>query len=239
MKTNQDFKILIADDEPDILEFVCYNLIKEGYNVSTARNGVEAIAQAKKIQPHLILLDIMMPEIDGVEVCRELRSLPAFRDTIIAFLTARGEDYSQIVGFEVGGDDYIAKPIRPRVLLSRIAALLRRTGQEAPPAVAVKEVKNDKIIELGDLRIDREQYLVFKAPQVEPLVFAKKEFELLFLLATKPNRVFTREEIFSQVWGSDVIVGNRTIDVHIRKIREKIGEDYIKTIKGIGYKFSD
>jgi two-component system alkaline phosphatase synthesis response regulator PhoP len=237
MKTNQEFRILIADDEPDILEFVCYNLIKEGYNVSTARNGVEALAQARKLHPHLILLDIMMPEMDGVEVCRELRALPEFRDTLIAFLTARSEDYSQIVGFEVGGDDYIAKPVRPRVLLSRIAALLRRTSSE--PSAVVAEVKNDKIIEIGDLRIDREQYLVFRNGVEEALVFAKKEFELLFLLATRPNKVFTREEIFSQVWGSDVIVGNRTIDVHIRKIREKIGEDYIKTIKGIGYKFTD
>jgi two-component system, OmpR family, alkaline phosphatase synthesis response regulator PhoP len=238
MKTNQEFKILIADDEPDILEFVCYNLIKEGYNVSTARNGVEALAQAKKLHPHLILLDIMMPEMDGVEVCRELRALPEFRDTLIAFLTARSEDYSQIVGFEVGGDDYIAKPVRPRVLLSRIAALLRRSASEQSVA-PTEAAKNEKVIEIGDLRIDREQYLVFRNGVEEALVFAKKEFELLFLLATRPNKVFTREEIFSQVWGSDVIVGNRTIDVHIRKIREKIGEDYIKTIKGIGYKFTD
>lgn len=238
MKTNQEFKILIADDEPDILEFVCYNLIKEGYNVSTARNGVEALAQAKKLHPHLILLDIMMPEMDGVEVCRELRALPEFRDTLIAFLTARSEDYSQIVGFEVGGDDYIAKPVRPRVLLSRIAALLRRSASEQSVA-PTEAARNEKVIEIGDLRIDREQYLVFRNGVEEALVFAKKEFELLFLLATRPNKVFTREEIFSQVWGSDVIVGNRTIDVHIRKIREKIGEDYIKTIKGIGYKFTD
>lgn len=236
MKTNQEFRILIADDEPDILEFVCYNLIKEGYNVSTARNGLEALEQAKKIHPHLILLDIMMPEMDGVEVCRELRAMPEFKDTLIAFLTARSEDYSQIVGFEVGGDDYIAKPVRPRVLLSRIAALLRRVSEPSAPA---ETTKNTKIIEIGDLRIDREQYLVFKEGEEEAFIFAKKEFELLFLLATKPNKVFTREEIFSQVWGSDVIVGNRTIDVHIRKIREKIGENYIKTIKGIGYKFAD
>ena len=236
MKTNQEFRILIADDEPDILEFVCYNLIKEGYNVSTARNGLEVLEQAKKIHPHLILLDIMMPEMDGVEVCRELRAMPEFKETLIAFLTARSEDYSQIVGFEVGGDDYIAKPIRPRVLLSRIAALLRRVSE---PSAATENTKSTKIIEIGDLRIDREQYLVFKEGESEPFIFAKKEFELLFLLATKPNKVFTREEIFSQVWGSDVIVGNRTIDVHIRKIREKIGENYIKTIKGIGYKFAD
>ncbi len=237
MKSNQDYRILIADDEPDILEFVCYNLIKEGYQVSTARNGVEALQQARKMQPHLILLDVMMPEMDGVEVCRELRQNPDFKDTLIAFLTARSEDYSQIAGFEVGGDDYISKPVRPRVLLSRIAALLRRAGSTEGGETV--EVKNEKVINLGELCIDREQYLVFKQSETEPLVFAKKEFELLFLLATKPNKVFTREEIFAQVWGSDVIVGNRTIDVHIRKIREKIGEDYIKTIKGIGYKFQD
>lgn len=239
MKSNQDYRILIADDEPDILEFVCYNLIKEGYQVSTARNGVEALQQARKVQPHLILLDVMMPEMDGVEVCRELRQNAQFNDTLIAFLTARSEDYSQIAGFEVGGDDYIAKPVRPRVLLSRIAALLRRAGSSENGSENDSEAKNDKVITLGELRIDREQYLVFKDSEPEPLVFAKKEFELLFLLATKPNKVFTREEIFAQVWGSDVIVGNRTIDVHIRKIREKIGEDYIKTIKGIGYKFQD
>lgn len=238
MKDNSEFRILIADDEPDILEFVCYNLIKEGYNVSTARNGVEAIEQAKKVKPHLILLDVMMPELDGIETCRELRSLPDFNNTIIAFLTARSEDYSQIAGFDVGGDDYIAKPVRPRVLISRISALLRRL-QPANAAVAEsdEEIANPQVIHIADLTINREQYLVFKENTDESIVLAKKEFELLYLLATKPGKVFTREEIFTTVWGSDVIVGNRTIDVHVRKIREKIGEDYIKTIKGIGYKF--
>lgn len=230
MKEANEFKILIADDEPDILEFVTYNLIKEGYQVSTARNGSEAISMAKKVQPHLILLDIMMPELDGVEVCRELRANPDFNNTIIAFLTARSEDYSQIVGFDVGGDDYITKPIRPRVLLSRIAALLRRYGNS--PA-AENDEKN--IIRIADLVIDRSKVIVTKG-EVD-ILLAKKEFELLYLLASKPGKVFTREEIFKSIWGNDVIVGNRTIDVHIRKIREKIGEDYIKTIKGIGYKF--
>ena len=229
MKEAKEFKILIADDEPDILEFVSYNLVKEGYQVSTAKNGSEAIELAKRIKPHLILLDIMMPELDGVEVCRELRSNPDFKNTIIAFLTARSEDYSQIVGFEVGGDDYITKPIRPRVLTSRISALLRRYSN-----VPTDSEDND-IIKIADLNIDKTRVLVYKGE--EEIVLAKKEFELLYLLASKPGKVFTREEIFKVVWGNDVIVGNRTIDVHIRKIREKVGEDYIKTIKGIGYKF--
>jgi two-component system alkaline phosphatase synthesis response regulator PhoP len=229
MKEAKEFKILIADDEPDILEFVSYNLVKEGYQVSTAKNGVEAIEQAKKIKPHLILLDIMMPELDGVEVCRELRSNPEFKNTIIAFLTARSEDYTQIVSFEVGGDDYITKPIRPRVLTSRISALLRRYSN------APSDSSDKDIINVADLSIDKVKVLVYK--NNEEIVLAKKEFELLYLLASKPGKVFTREEIFKIVWGNDVIVGNRTIDVHIRKIREKVGEDYIKTIKGIGYKF--
>ncbi len=228
MKEAREFKILIADDEPDILEFVTYNLIKEGYQVSTARNGSEAIEMAKKVKPHLILLDIMMPGLDGVEVCRELRSNGEFKDTIIAFLTARSEDYSQIVGFEVGGDDYITKPIRPRVLISRIAALLRRYNK-------TEEKDENEQIEIADLVIDKTKVLVIKGEK--EIILAKKEFELLFLLASKPGKVFTREEIFKTVWGNDVIVVNRTIDVHIRKIREKVGEDYIKTIKGIGYKF--
>jgi two-component system alkaline phosphatase synthesis response regulator PhoP len=234
MKENHQFRILIADDEPDILEFVCYNLIKEGYQVSTARNGSEAIAAAKKFQPHLILLDIMMPELDGVEVCKELRSMPEFGQTIIAFLTARSEDYSQIVGFDVGGDDYITKPVRPRVLISRIGALLRRFQTNQAEA----EEPNKQLIQINNLNIDKDRVTVTKveAPD-EPILLAKKEFELLLLLVSKPGKVFTREEIFKQVWGNDVIVGNRTIDVHIRKIREKIGEDYIRTIKGIGYKF--
>lgn len=229
MKEANEFKILIADDEPDILEFVTYNLIKEGFQVSTARNGSEAVEMAKKVNPHLILLDIMMPGLDGIETCRELRSIPEFKNTIIAFLTARSEDYSQIVGFEVGGDDYIMKPIRPRVLISRITALLRRYSNTSTD----DDSKN--VIKIADLVIDKTKVLVFRG--TEEIVLAKKEFELLFLLASKPGKVFTREEIFKVVWGNDVIVGNRTIDVHIRKIREKVGEDYIKTIKGIGYKF--
>lgn len=227
---SSEYKILIADDEPDILEFVCYNLSKEGFEVSSATNGLEALRKAKEVKPHLILLDIMMPEMDGVEVCKELRAIPEFENTVIAFLTARSEDYSQIVGFEVGGDDYITKPIRPRVLISRINALLRRFNK--------KNTQVDKnVIQVADLYINKEQFIVQKQGAEEKITLAKKEFELLCLLASKPGKVFTREEIFNKIWGSNVIVGNRTIDVHIRKIREKVGEDYIKTIKGIGYKF--
>ena len=228
--STEKYRILIADDEPDILEFVCYNLTKEGFDVSTASNGLEALQKAKEITPHLILLDIMMPEMDGVEVCKELRAIPQFENTIIAFLTARSEDYSQIVGFEVGGDDYITKPIRPRVLVSRINALLRRSSK--------KHSKTDtNFIEVADLRIDKEQFIVQQQDNNRKITLAKKEFELLYLLASKPGKVFSREEIFTKIWGSSVIVGNRTIDVHIRKIREKVGDNYIKTIKGIGYKF--
>ncbi len=222
-------RILIADDEPDILEFVRYNLNKEGFEVSTASNGLEALHKAKETHPHLILLDIMMPEMDGIEVCRELRQISAFENTIIAFLTARSEDYSQIAGFEVGGDDYITKPIRPRVLVSRINGLLRRYNKKSNPDKA--------IIQAGNLIINKEQFVVQKEGEKEKITLAKKEFELLCLLASKLGKVFTREEIFNKVWGHGVIVGNRTIDVHIRKIREKIGDKYIKTVKGIGYKF--
>lgn len=228
---NNEFTLLVADDEPDILEFVTYNLNKEGFIVHSASNGIEAIRIAKETNPHLILLDIMMPELDGVEVCKELRSLPQFEETIIAFLTAREEDYSQIVGFEVGGDDYITKPIRPRVLISRINALLRRFNKKSNVG------QTDNIIEIGDLRINKEKYIVRKKDDQQDIILPKKEFELLYLLASKPGKVFSREEIFNKIWGSEVIVGTRTIDVHIRKIREKVGEKYIKTIKGIGYKF--
>lgn len=226
---NADIRILIVDDEPDILDFVKYNLDREGYQTSTASNGRAAIKLAKTFKPHLIILDIMMPDMDGVEVCRDLRSQPEFQETIIAFLTARTEDYSQIAGFDVGGDDYITKPIRPRVLVSRIGALLRRLqpGQQVQNEASTMKV--------GNLVIDKERVMVYKGEEM--IVLAKKEFELLCLLAGKPGKVFTREEIFKNVWGTDVIVGNRTIDVHIRKVREKVGEDYIKTIKGIGYKF--
>lgn len=225
---NTPVKILVVDDEPDILEFIQFNLERSGFQIDTAENGLQAIKKAKEFRPDLIILDIMMPELDGVEVCRELRSMPEFNSTLIAFLTARNEDYTQIAGLDVGGDDYITKPIRPRVLVSRINALLRRKGNS-------NNNDSGNIVKVGNLVIDKEKVLVYKDENA--IVLAKKEFELLCLLVTKPGKVFTREEIFSKVWGADVIVGNRTIDVHIRKLREKIGSDYIKTIKGIGYKF--
>lgn len=226
---NEDIKILLVDDELDILEFIEYNLIKENYQVITANNGYDAIKAAEKHNPHLIILDIMMPGLDGVEVCRELRSKSQFKDTIIAFLTARSEDYSQIAGFEVGGDDYITKPIRPRVLMSRVGALLRRMSDSS------RKEEVETILKVADLVIDKEKILVYRDDNA--ITLAKKEFELLCLLASKPGKVFSRDEIFNKVWGTDVIVGNRTIDVHIRKVREKIGTNYIRTIKGIGYKF--
>jgi two-component system alkaline phosphatase synthesis response regulator PhoP len=220
-------KILIVDDEPDILEFLQYNLKKEGYEVVSASDGKHAIDVAEKEKPDLILMDIMMPEIDGVETCRMLRSKKEFTDTPIAFLTARDEDFSQITALDVGGDDYITKPIKPRVLVSRINALLRRASRNAEDDM--------ESIEVHDLVIDKHKVLVFRDEQAIEL--PRKEFEILWLLASKPGRVFTREEIFDKIWGSDVIVGNRTIDVHIRKLRERLGEKYIKTMKGIGYKF--
>jgi two-component system alkaline phosphatase synthesis response regulator PhoP len=220
-----DFKILLVDDETDVLDFMKYNLEKEGFWVYTAGNGVEAIQMAKKMNPHLIILDLMMPKMDGIETCRELRNIPEFKNTIITFLTARDEDYSQIAGFEVGADDYITKPIKPRVFISRIRALLRR--------LETNETAGKMIV--GDIEIDRERYLVIK--DGKEISLPRKEFELLNLLISKPGRVFKREEILSKVWGNDTIVGDRTIDVHIRKLREKIGDDYFKTIKGIGYKF--
>ena len=220
-------KILVVDDEPDILEFLEYNLVKEGYEVFTAADGAEGIKIAKRERPQLIILDIMMPRMDGVEVCRQLRNQPDFNKTVIAFLTAREEDYSQIAALDVGGDDYITKPIRPRVFISRVKALLRRAER--------MDEEDEGIVSVGDLTIDPERVTVQKGEEVIEL--AKKEFELLYLLVSKPGKVFSREEIFNKVWGTDVIVGNRTIDVHIRKLREKIGVHYIKTIKGIGYKF--
>ncbi len=229
---NKDFRILLVDDEPDILEFLSYNINKEGYEVHTAQNGKEAIEKAKKINPHLILLDVMMPEMDGIETCEILRQDKNFKNTIIAFLTARGEDYSQIAGFDAGGDDYITKPVKPKVIVSRIKALLKRFK-----AVNEDEKGEDLIIKQSNLIIDREKYIVIK--DEEKLILPKKEFELLVLLITKPDRVFTRDEIFNAVWGDNIIVGDRTIDVHIRKLREKIGENHIKTIKGVGYKFVD
>ena len=221
-------KILVVDDEPDILEILTYNLEKEGFEVFTASNGEEGLRVAVQTMPDLIILDIMMPQMDGVEVCRNLRANAKFNDTLIAFLTAREEDYSQIAALDVGGDDYITKPIRPRVLVSRVKALIRRSGK-------ILDDESSKVIEIGDLSIDKEKFLVSRGD--ERIDFAKKEFELFNLLASKPGKVFTREEIFNKIWGTDVIVGNRTIDVHIRKLREKLGDNYIKTIKGIGYKF--
>ena len=221
-------KILLVDDEPDILEILEFNLRKEGFEVETAGNGEDGLAQARAFRPDLIVLDIMMPVMDGVEVCRQLRADNSFDNTIITFLTAREEDYSQIAALDTGGDDYITKPIRPRVLISRVKALLRRNARQD------EEVESNNI-SIGDLEIDLEQIVVRRGK--ERIELAKKEFDLLTLLASKPGKVFSREEIFNKVWGTDVIVGNRTIDVHIRKLREKLGDHYIKTIKGIGYKF--
>ena len=220
-------KILIVDDEPDILELIAYNLNKEGYLYITASNGLEAIQMAKKHLPDLILLDIMMPKLDGIETCRQLRAMPEFKNTYMVFLTATSEEYSEISGFNVGADDYIAKPIKPRALISRINAILRR-NTVADIAVSLR-------LEIGDLVIDREAYLVFQ--NGNKITLAKKEFELLYLLASKPGKVFTREGILNSIWEESVVVTNRTIDVHIRKIREKLGDHYVTTVKGVGYKF--
>ncbi len=226
-------KILLVDDEVDILEFISYNLEKEGYKVYTAQNGAEAIKVAEKTLPDLIILDVMMPEMDGIAACEEIRRIPSLQHTIIAFLTARGEDYSQIAGFEAGADDYITKPIRPKVLVSRVKALLKRTSTVGAAPVTVIESANT--VTIGNLIIDKERYLIMK--DGEEMILPRKEFELLSLLVSKPGKVFTREEIYYSVWGDNVVVGDRTIDVHIRKLREKIGNDQIKTLKGIGYKF--
>ena len=230
MIQTDSYKILLVDDEPDILEFVSYNLKKEGFEVLTTRDGQEAIKIAKKELPHLIILDVMMPGMDGIETCGEIKRIPALKNTIIAFLTARGEDYSQIAGFDAGADDYISKPIKPKVLISRIKALLKRYKHET---VADKEIS--AVVTIGDLVIDQERYIIVN--KGEELVLPKKEFELLLLLTSKPDKVFTRDEIYNGVWGDAIIVGDRTIDVHIRKLREKIGQDHITTIKGVGYKF--
>jgi two-component system, OmpR family, alkaline phosphatase synthesis response regulator PhoP len=219
-------KILLVDDEKDILDLIGYNLEKEGYDVQTAVNGRKALEVARQFHPDLVLLDVMMPEMDGMEACRELREDPQFKNLIIAFLTARNEDYSQIAGFDAGADDYISKPIKPRVLISRVKALLRRPGSSE----GVTEAQGT-----AGVVIDKDKYVVYKDGQ--ELSLPKKEFELLALLASQPGRVFTRENILASVWGNDVIVGDRTIDVHIRKLREKLGDEYFKTIKGVGYKF--
>jgi two-component system, OmpR family, alkaline phosphatase synthesis response regulator PhoP len=218
-------KILVVDDEADILEFISYNLKKEGYEVYTALNGKEALPIAKKAKPDLILLDVMMPVMDGIETCKRIKADSDFDQTYVVFLTARSEDYSEIEGLDAGADDYIAKPIKPKVLITRLNAILRRKIKEmAAPSIKVK-----------DLFIDRESFLIYRGEQ--KIALARKEFELLFLLASKPGKVFTRENILEKVWGDEVLVVDRTIDVHIRKIREKLGDEYIGTVKGVGYKF--
>lgn len=224
-KNNSLPKILLVDDERDILEFLKYSIEKEGFFVYTASNGKEGVVQALKHQPHLILLDVMMPGMDGIETCQALRESPKLKDTVIAFLTARSEDYSQIAGFEAGADDYISKPVKPKVLISRIKALLRRKSAQTQQAS----------VETEDITIDPDRHIVIK--KGEELNLPRKEFQLLKLLMSKPGNVFTREHILSDIWGQDIVVGNRTIDVHIRKLREKLGDDYIQTIKGVGYKF--
>lgn len=218
---------MLVDDEPDILEIVSYNLSAEGYQVITAENGLEAIKLAKKVKPQLIILDVMMPAMDGIEACEQLRKIPELQEIIIAFFTARGEDYSQIAGFDAGADDYIRKPIKPKLLVSKVKALLRR----------FKNDESENILQLGDLLINREEYKIIKNSR--EIFLPKKEFELLWLLASKPGKIFERNYILDKVWGNEVVVGGRTIDVHIRKLREKIGGDSFKTIKGVGYIFVD
>jgi len=225
---NESIKILLVDDEPDILEILSYNLLAEGYTVLTATNGVEAVKQAKINQPDLIIMDVMMPEMDGIEACEQIRTIPEIKETMVTFLTARSEDYSQVAGFDAGADDYITKPIKPKVLVSKIKALLRRLNDTSSTG-------NSEVINVGDLTIDREAYKII-SKGIE-IVLPRKEFELLSLLASKPGKVFKRDEILDKVWGNEVVVGGRTIDVHIRKLREKIGDDSFKTIKGVGYKF--
>jgi len=227
---NQNYNILLVDDDDDIIEFLQYNLKKEGFNVRSCYNGFDALQEVEDFTPHLILLDVMMPEMDGIELCEKLRKIPKLNRAIIAFLTARGEDYSQIAGFEAGADDYITKPIKPKLLVSRVNALLKRSHSQSDI-----EKGNEKIIEYKEILIDKEQYTLFVAGNIKTI--PKKEFEMLFLLMSQPGKVFSREQIYQKVWGTDVIVGDRTIDVHIRKLREIIGDDKIQTIKGIGYKF--
>lgn len=219
-------KILVIDDEQDVLDFISYNLKKEGYAIQTAPNGLEGVKMAQEYQPDLILLDVMMPDMDGIEVCRQLRGDASFDRTMIAFLTARGEDYTQIAALDQGGDDFIVKPIKPSILKSRIQALIRRSKRG--------DGGDSQMVELGPLKLDRDKYQLIKDGDV--IEMAKKEFQILDLLMSYPGKVFSREEIFRKIWGGDIIVGERTIDVHIRRIREKIGGDYIKTLKGIGYK---
>ena len=227
MMKKSDITILCVDDEPDILEILKYNLSSEGYNVLTANDGLSAISKAKEIIPNLIIIDIMMPNMDGIEACEKLRADQKFNDTIIMFLTARGEDYSHVAAYEAGADDYVTKPVKPKVLVSKVKGLLRRLK---------KVIDNDiNEIEFENIKIDREKYKVYISDKI--LNLPRKEFELLYLLASKPDKVFKRDKIMEMVWGGEVIVGDRTIDVHIRKLREKIGDKYFKTVKGVGYKF--
>ncbi|MFV0539667.1 MAG: response regulator transcription factor [Aestuariibaculum sp.] len=223
----KDIKILLVDDEPDIIEIVGYNLSNEGYQVITAKNGLEGVKKAKQELPQLIILDVMMPEMDGIEACEQIRNHQALQNTLVVFLTARGEDYSQMAGFDAGADDYITKPIKPKVLVSKVKALLRRFKEESP----------EDTLTVGHLVINRDEYKVVS--KGKEIMLPRKEFELLSLLASKPGKVFKRDEILDVVWGNEVVVGGRTIDVHIRKLREKIGDNSFKTIKGVGYKFVD
>ena len=223
----QETKILLVDDEPDIIEIIKFNLEKKGYQIYTASDGLEAIKISEKIVPHLIIMDVMMPNMDGIEACEQLRKDNKFSDTIIMFLSARGEDFSYVAAFEAGADDYVTKPIKPKVLVSKVKALLRRFKEDH---------KKDNILDFGDLIIDRDEYKIIR--QEEEIFLPRKEFELIYLLASKINKVCKREEIMENIWGSGVVVGGRTIDVHVRKLREKIGNNYLKTVKGIGYKFT-
>lgn len=223
----KDICILLVDDEPDIIEIIRYNLSAEGYKIVTAENGKEALKIARKKKPHLIILDVMMPEMDGIETCHQLRQEPDLKETLIAFLTARAEDYSQMAGFDAGADDYITKPIKPKILTGKVKSLLRRFKDSSGAA--------SDILMAGGLTINRDEYKIIK--DEEEIMLPKKEFELLYLLASQPGRVYKREEILEKVWGNEVVVGGRTIDVHIRKLREKIGDDSFQTIKGVGYKF--
>ncbi len=226
MSEKQKIKVLVVDDEPSIVEILKYNLQKEGYEVATAEDGLKAVKTAIKFQPDVILLDIMMPNLDGVETCLQIRQIPELKNAFIIFLTARSEEYSEVAAFDVGADDYITKPIKPRALMSRIAALFRRDS---------KKEKEKSHIKIRDLKIDRSSYTIDKAGKI--ITLPKKEFELLYFLANNPNVVFSRDELLHNIWGSDVFVLARTVDVHIRKVREKIGEEYITTVKGVGYKF--
>ncbi|GAA0878998.1 response regulator transcription factor [Algoriphagus jejuensis] len=226
MSEKQKIKVLVVDDEPDIVEILKYNLQKEGYDVATAEDGIKAVKTAAKFQPDVILLDIMMPNQDGVETCLQIRQIPELKNTFIIFLTARMEEYSEVAAFDVGADDYITKPIKPRALMSRISALFRRESKKEQEQTQIK---------VKDLTIDRGSYTIDKSGKT--ITLPKKEFELLYFLAKNPNMVFGRDELLHNIWGSDVFVLARTVDVHIRKVREKIGEDYISTVKGVGYKF--